>query len=134
MVGSSPVVDAFALPVPGQGPDRLAAGPADQAWRPDLLGCSLSISSRRATRRTGLSTWCLLGELECDVSAQRGLYSGAVASPGAAGRTPGIAQDPDNVLPTPWHLGTSRTSRLAAWYRAGLPGRGQGDQPPVGRP
>ena len=53
---SSPVVDAFALPVPGQGPDRLAAGPADQAWRPDLLGCSVSTSSRRATRRTRLST------------------------------------------------------------------------------
>jgi hypothetical protein len=44
------------------------------------------------------------------------------------GQHPGSAQDPDNVLPTPWHLGTSRTARLAAWYRAAYLAEAKGDQ------
>ena len=50
------------------------------------------------------------------------------------GEHSGIAQDPDNVLPTPWHLGTSRTARLAAWYRAAYLAEAKAINRPAGCP
>jgi hypothetical protein len=126
---SGRVVDAFALPVPGQGPDRLAAesGRAGLATRSLGLQRVDKLAACHPADRVERG-WCLLGELEDDVSAQRGLRGGAVANPGAAGRTlrhrAGPRQRPAYPL-APWNLPHRSPGGVVPRC---LPGRGQGDQ------
>jgi len=114
---------------PGRGPDRLAAesGRAGLATRSLGLQRVDKLAACHPADRVERG-WCLLGELQGDLSAQRGLYGGAVANPGAAGRTlrhrAGPRQRPAYPL-APWNLPHRSPGGVVPRC---LPGRGQGDQ------